>query len=115
MPIAVDNPNMFDIDSIKQRVEKTIVGIKKMSERELRDVYSRALSLESVIRSELVTLRQRAANLATDTETYAEEAIIEVKGELNKVLTWISEIEGKLSGKIQDHNTASNFGDSKKK
>jgi hypothetical protein len=106
---AVDNPYTFSLDSLKNRVEQIVVDLKDKSEAELRNLHVLALDLESDIKKEITILRQRAANLAVDTKTDAEEAVIEAKILLGRAIAWLEKLEQHLSGAIKDHNTGEKF------
>jgi hypothetical protein len=97
---AVDNLDKFNISSLKQRVEALVSDVEKKTEAELRNLHADALVLESDIKKEITILRQRAANLATDADTEAEEAVIEAKALLGKTIAWLENVAGKIENEL---------------
>ena len=103
--------------SVIQDLEQELAHLMKAAEAKgevvLADVYQEALKLEAKVKTEVVLLRQRAANLASDAEVEAEKLVIEAKLFLDKVLNWIKELEQKLAGNAgqattRDFNTGDN-------
>ena len=101
---------MSVITDLEQEFEKIKSYVKTESEQVLRTLYADSLLLEAKVKTELVLLRQRAANLGTDVDTEAEMLVIEAKELLAKVLAWIEELKTKLFG-VKDHNTGEKFSD----
>jgi len=101
---------MSVIQDLEQEFEKLVEAGKAKAEVILADVYQEALRLEAKVKTEIVLLRQRAANLASDAEVEAEELVVEAKLFLDKVLNWIKELEGKLttSPHAVDYSTGQN-------
>lgn len=110
---AVDNPFRFSLESMEKRIRNTVTDVAGKSELQLRDMYVRALNLESHIKSEINLLRQRAANEVIDGNTMAEETVIKAKGYLADLLDKIRTIEASLHGKVGDFSTAATIGDGK--
>ena len=88
---------MSVITDLEQEFANLVEKGKAEAETILSDVYQEALLLEAKAKTEIVLLRQRAANLASDAEVEAEKLVIEAKLFLDKVLNWIKELEAKLS------------------
>lgn len=101
---------MTDILSeFEKKVAALVKSLEGKTEAELRALYAEALVAESEAKREVTILRQRAANLAADTEIEAEKAVIEAKKVLDDALAWLKALEQKLSGALKDHNTGENF------
>jgi hypothetical protein len=87
---------MSVLTDLEQEFEKIKTGVEKKAEAELRTLYADSLLLEARVKTELVLLRQRAANLETSAEKEAELLVIEAKDLLGKVLAWIEALKAKL-------------------
>jgi len=102
---------MSVITDLELEFEALYDKAKVAVEEELASLHVEAQALEAKVKTELVLLRQRAANLASDAEVEAEKLVIEAKLFLDKVVKWIDEIEGKLSTRVKDYNTGAKFED----
>jgi hypothetical protein len=103
---AADGSLLSDFEAKVSKLYKELEG---KTEAELRALYADALVAESDAKKEVTILRQRAANLAADTDVTAEKAVIEAKKELAMAAAWLKALEGRLSGSLKDHNTAQSF------
>jgi dsDNA-specific endonuclease/ATPase MutS2 len=101
------------VTDLEDELKRLYEAAKTKSEAVLADVHQEALLLETKVKQEIVILRQRAANLATDADIEAEKAIIYAKEFLGKVIDFIQHVEGKLGGysRVKDYDTAEKFED----
>jgi hypothetical protein len=96
---------MSVITDLEQEFKNLVAKLEAKGEVIKADVYAEALLIEARVKTEIVLLRQRAANLASDAEVEAEKAVIYAKEFLAKLLTWIQALEQKLGTSAKDFNT----------
>jgi dsDNA-specific endonuclease/ATPase MutS2 len=101
------------VTDLEAELERLVEAAKTKSEAVIADIHQEALLLETKVKQEIVILRQRAANLATDADIEAEKAVIYAKEFLAKVIDFINKLEGKLGGysRVKDYDTAEKFDD----
>jgi hypothetical protein len=98
---------MSVITDLEAEFEKLVTEIEAKTADELRKLYADALAFEAKVKVEIVLLRQRAANLASDAEAEAELLVLKGKELLVKAVAWIKQLETKLFGTstVKDFNT----------
>lgn len=102
------------IQTVEQKIEAFLKDLEGKAETVLRQLYADALVAESDAKKEIVILRQRAANMATDAEKEIELAIVKAKEDWQTALAWLKALEIKLFGTdgVKDFNTGQTFKDS---
>lgn len=103
----------MSVATFEQELEALIKELEVKGEAAVAELYQKGLELEAKVKTEIVLLRERAANLGSEAGVEAEKLVIEAKGLLDKVLGWIKVVEGKLAklGQVQDFNTGAQFTD----
>lgn len=97
----------MSLASIESRVEAFLKDLEGKGEEELKNLYADALIAESDAKREVTILAQRAANLAADVDTDAQEAVIVAKDKLADAIAWVQALLQKLGGQVSDHNASS--------
>lgn len=98
---------------IEAKIEAFLEELKDKSEAELKTLYDDALVEEAKLKVEVVLLRERAANLASDVEIDAELAVIDAKKKLATAIAWLKALEQKLFGTVKDFNTGAKHGETR--
>lgn len=76
--------------------------LENLSVEALRQLHDDAIIAEDAAKRELAVARQRAANMSTTVDDAIDREIIVLKRKVDEGLTWIKQIEEKLSGELKD-------------